>query len=57
MSDKFIVPIAAMLSGLGLWAVFMVARALRSTVRSWPPQANAALALTAGGLIVFSGVR
>jgi hypothetical protein len=57
MSDEFFVPIAAMLSGLGLWALFMTARALNGTVRSWSPQAEAGLCLMAGGLIVFSGVR
>lgn len=57
MSDKFFIPIAAMLSGLGLWVLFMIVRAFSDTVRSWSPQADAALALAAGGLIVFSGVR
>ena len=57
MSDKFFVPIAAMLAGLGLWVLFMIARALSSNVRAWSPTAEAGLCLAAGGLIVFSGVR
>jgi hypothetical protein len=57
VSDKFFVPIAAMLLGLGLWIVYLIVRALSSSVRSWSPQAEAGLALVAGGLIVFSGVR
>ena len=57
MSGKFFIPIAAMLSGLGLWLLFMIARALSNTVRSWSPQAETGLCLVAGGFIVFSGVR
>jgi hypothetical protein len=57
MSDKFFIPIAAMLLGLGLWLLFMIVRAFSSTVRSWSPTAEAGLCLAAGGLIVFSGVR
>jgi hypothetical protein len=57
MEDKYIVPIAAMLAGLGLWVVYLIVRALSSTVRAWPAQAETGLCLFAGGLIVFSGVR
>jgi ABC-type iron transport system FetAB permease component len=57
MEDKYIVPIAAMLAGLGIWVVYLIVRALSSSVKAWPTQAETGLCLFAGGLIVFSGVR
>lgn len=55
MDDKFLVPIAAMLAGLGLWIVYLIVRAMSSSVRAWPPQAETGICLVAGGLVVFSG--
>lgn len=57
MDDKFFIPIAAMLAGLGLWIMFLIVRAFSGSVRDWPIQAETGVCLVAGGLIVFSGVR
>jgi hypothetical protein len=54
MDSPFFVPIAAMLTGLGTWVAYLIARAASATVKGWPSQVPAGLALAAGGLIAFS---
>ncbi len=55
MDARFVVPISTMLIGLGLWLAYMVARAFSRPVKAWPVQAEVAVAVVTGGLIVFSG--
>ena len=54
MDSPFFVPIAAMLTGLGTWVAYLVAREASVTVKHWPARTPAGLALVAGGLIAFS---
>ncbi len=55
MDARFIVPVSTMLTGLGLWLVYVVARAFSRTIRAWPVQADVVVAVVTGGLVVFSG--
>ncbi len=56
MEPRFIVPVSTMLAGLGLWLVYVIARALSKAVKAWPASAELAVALVTGGLIVISGI-
>ncbi len=54
MDSPFFVPIATMLGGLGTWVAYLIARGISATVKAWPVQVPAGVALAAGGLIAFS---
>lgn len=54
MDSAFFVPVATMLGGLGTWVAYLIARAASASVKAWPVQAPAGVALVAGGLIAFS---
>lgn len=54
MDSAFFVPVATMLGGLATWGAYLIARAATATVKAWPVQVPAGVALVAGGLIAFS---
>ncbi len=56
MDARFVVPVSTMLTGLGLWLVYIIAHAFSSAVRAWSVPAELAVAIVTGGLVVFSGV-
>ncbi len=54
MSDRFFIPIATMLAGLGTWTAYFIAHAVSEAVKRIPPEGAVGLVLVAGGLIAFS---
>ncbi len=56
MDDTFVWPAGVMLAGAGVWVLLVVWRATISRLRKWPAWVEPGLMLTAGGLVLFSGV-
>jgi len=55
VDSKFLVPIATMLGGVGVFVAFAIWHAVAGKSIAWSPWAAAGVCLVAGGLIVFSG--
>jgi hypothetical protein len=55
MDSKFLVPIATMLGGLGVFVAFAIWHAAVGKSTALSPWLTAGACLVAGGLIVFSG--
>jgi hypothetical protein len=57
MEEKYHVPVAAMLGGIGVWIAFLVWYAVAGAPAELSPWLEAGLCFAAGGLVVFFGFR
>jgi hypothetical protein len=55
VDSKFLVPVATMLAGIGVFVAFAIWGAIAGKANAWSPRLAAGVCLVAGGLIVFSG--